>query len=163
MPENSASTISKQVGELSWGCASPSHVLPHPWYLRCGWRILLSGGNVASISKKYPCYREHAEEEKMAFLQEGQSMAKPSFTSLMDKRSTKGHVIATNIRIVRNLSLKYSLNQQNVKMKQANNQHWTKQAKPPPGPTRKDTKCHIETQKTVQTCVSESILILLNV
>lgn len=71
-----------------------------------------------SVSKMYPCYKEHAEEEKTAFLQKGESMAELCFTSFMDKRSTKGHVIAAYIRIVRNLPLKYSLTQQNMKTKQ---------------------------------------------
>lgn len=72
----------------------------------------------ASISKMYPCYKEHAEEEKIAFLQKGESMAELCFTSFMDQRSTKGHVIAAHIRVVRNLPSKYSLTQQNMKTKQ---------------------------------------------
>ena len=72
----------------------------------------------APISKMYPCYKEHAEEERIAFLQKGKSMAELCFTSFVDKRSTKGHVIAAHIRVVRNLPLKYSLTQQNMKTKQ---------------------------------------------
>lgn len=29
----------------------------------------------ASVSKMYPCYKEHAEEERIAFLQKGESTA----------------------------------------------------------------------------------------
>lgn len=72
----------------------------------------------ASVSDTYPGYREHAEEEKITFLQEGESVVELCFTSFMDKRSIKGHVMAAHIRIVRDLSLKYSLNQQIMKTEQ---------------------------------------------
>lgn len=45
-------------------------------------------------------------------------MAELCFTSFMDKRSPKGHVIVAHIRVVQNLPLKYCLTQHNVKTKQ---------------------------------------------
>jgi len=52
-------------------------------------------------------------------------MAELFFTSFIDKRSTKGHVIAAHIRVVRNLPLEYSLTQPKCENKpeQANSQH----------------------------------------
>lgn len=55
----------------------------------------------ASVSDMYPCYREHAKEEKIAFLQEE---CYRTVSPLMGKGSIKGHMIAAHIRIVRNLS-----------------------------------------------------------
>lgn len=53
-------------------------------------------------------------------------MAELSYVSFIDEKSTKGRVIAAHIRAVRNLLLKYSLIQQNMKTKQNKPKTYTK-------------------------------------